>query len=208
MEHKIRILLADDHHIVVEGIKEILKTMNDAEVVAVAYDGEELLKVARTNPADLAILDVNMPHKDGIQCTRILKKEFPQIKILILTMYHERTLINDIIQAGADGCMLKSKGTQELREAVSRVINNKSYFDFIPEFKANEEQEKVKLSKREIEIIKLIVCGKTSLEIADQLFISEHTVKTHRKNVLRKLKINNANQLTAYAINRGWGAVN
>ncbi|HYG02617.1 MAG TPA: response regulator transcription factor [Chryseosolibacter sp.] len=204
-DSKISVVLADDHHIVVEGIREILKNVEGLEVVGVGYNGKELIKIARESKPDLAILDINMPEMDGLQCTRILKQEFPAIKVLILTMYNDRTFINEMINAGADGCVLKATGTGELRDAINRVLNNKSYFDALPQVSAVSMQEKVQLSDREIEIIKLVVKGKTSGEIADVLFISDHTVKTHRKNIFRKLQINHVSQLTSIAINRGWG---
>lgn len=202
---KISVVLADDHHIVVEGIREILKNVEDLEVTGVAYNGRELIDIARQLKPDLAILDINMPEMDGLQCTRILKQEFPSIKVLILTMYNDRAFINEMINAGADGCVLKATGTNELRDAINRILRNKSYFDALPQIPASAIQEKVQLSDREIEIIKLVVKGKTSGEIADALFISDHTVKTHRKNIFRKLQINHVSQLTTIAINRGWG---
>ncbi|MFZ5972770.1 MAG: response regulator [Bacteroidota bacterium] len=203
MQQPIRILLADDHPIVVEGVQEILKTIPHTVVVGIAHDGLQLLELVRSQPADLVILDVNMPHHDGLECAYILKLEFPQLKMLFLTMYHDRSLVNQMIEAGAHGCILKSKGSRELREAIARIMEGKSFFDFIPD-PAESDQDKVKLSSREIEIIRLLVKGTTNGQIAEQLFISEHTVKTHRKNILRKLNIHNISQLSQYARSRGW----
>lgn len=201
----VNVLLADDHPIVVEGLIEIFKTMSNINVVGVAHNGNDLLRLARQVSAQLVIMDINMPEMDGLQCTFQLKQEFPGIKILILTMYHDRTYINEMISAGADGCILKSKGTVELREAISRIMQNRSYFDSLPEFKAYpNESSTMRLSDREIEIIKLVVKGKSSAEIGEDLYISEHTVKTHRKNIFKKLGINHLSQLTTIAINRGW----
>lgn len=204
MSDTINIILADDHSIVVDGVKEIIKTIPNAAVVGVAYDGEELLALAKKVKAHLIILDVNMPKKDGLQCAKILKQEQPDTKLLFLTMYHDRALINEMIQAGANGCMLKNKGSQELRNAIARVMDNKSFFDFIPDLKEVSMAEPVRLSEREIEIIKLLAHGKGSGEIADTLFISEHTVKTHRKNVMKKLNFHTLGQLVQYAGSRGW----
>lgn len=200
----ITILLADDHPIVVEGVNEILKTMPNIHVGGVAYDGEALLSLARTVKADLIILDMNMPKKDGMQCARILKREQPHTKLLFMTMYHDIPLINEMIQVGANGCLLKSKGSKDLRAAIDRIMNGKSFFDFIPEAEIKPAEEPLRISDREIEVIKLICQGKGSLEIADQLFISEHTVKTHRKNIMKKLDLHNVSQLMQYALSKGW----
>jgi DNA-binding NarL/FixJ family response regulator len=205
MNDKINVLLADDHHIVVEGLKEILKTAGNIAVAGVAYNGAELLKVARQTHAHLVILDINMPEMDGLQCTRHLKREFPDIKVLVLTMYNDRAFINEMINAGADGCMLKTKGAVELREAIVRIMHGKSYFDSLTDFVSDGPAATSTISEREVEIIKLIIKGMSSAEIALHLFISEHTVKTHRKNIFKKLGINHISQLTSIAINRGWG---
>lgn len=200
----IRTLLADDHHIVVEGLREILNTMDNISVVGVANNGIELLRLAQSIPAELAILDINMPEMDGLACARKLKSAFPKMKILFLTMYHDRSFLNEMISAGADGCVLKTGGTTELREAIQRLVNDKSYFDSLADFKKEDEKLTVPLSTREIEIIKLVAAGQSSTQIAEQLFISEHTVKTHRKNIFKKLGINHVSQLTTIAVNRGW----
>jgi DNA-binding NarL/FixJ family response regulator len=201
---KATVILADDHPIVVDGVKEILKTMDGLMVTGTASNGTDLLQLVRQSPANLVILDVNMPGTDGIQCTRQIKKEFPATKVLILTMYDDRALINEMISAGADGCMLKSKGSADMREAITRVLDGKSYFDSIPNLKDVKADEPLNLTNREIDIIKLSVKGKSTQEIADMLFISEHTVKTHRKNIFRKLNINAVTQLNQFAVAHGW----
>ncbi len=125
----------------------------------------------------------------------MLKKEhYPAIKVVILTMYPEKTYIDQLLKAGADGCLLKSRGSSDLLEAIARVMYGKSYFDWITDFKTDLVKNESKLSEREIEIVKLIVGGKTSNDIANLLFISEATVKTHRKNIFKKLKIHHATE--------------
>jgi len=200
----VNVILADDHPIVLDGVKEILKTMDWITIVGTASNGREVLQLVRQVSAGLVILDVNMPVLDGIQCAKQIKHDFPFIKVLILTMYNERALVNEMINAGADGCVLKSKGSSELREAISRVMDGKSFFDFIPEPKNSIAEEATALTEREIEIAKLISKGESNAVIAGVLFISEHTVKTHRKNIFRKLNISNSTQLTQFAFSRGW----
>lgn len=194
--------IADDHPIVVDGLKEILRSKPNLEVRAVAHDGEQLIALIKNQKVDLVILDINMPRMNGIQCARWIKENHPEIKVIILTMYPEKTYIDQLLKAGADGCLLKSRGSSDLLEAIDRVFSGKSYFDWITDFKSYDPTEG-KLSEREIEIIKLVLKGKSSGEIGDELFISEETVKTHRKNIFRKLKIHHVTELMTYAINSG-----
>lgn len=200
----VTIYLADDHPIVVEGLTEILNTNSQFQVVGVAHNGEQLLSLLAARIVDLVVLDINMPVMDGIKCTQQIKRRFPGVKVIILTMYPEKTFADELITAGADGCMLKSRGSKELIDAIDRVMSGRSYFDWISDFKSGGTQaEKHRISDREREIIKLVVSGKTSSEIAELLFISEETVKTHRKNIFKKLDIHHITDLMTFAINNG-----
>jgi DNA-binding NarL/FixJ family response regulator len=203
-EQNVNVILADDHPVVLDGVKEIIKTMGWLNVVGTAGNGKDLLQLVRHTPVGLVILDINMPGSDGIECTKQIKREFRSVKVLVLTMYNDRGLINEMINAGADGCILKSKGSSELREAISRVMDGKSYFDFIPDLKHESLHDSHTLTEREIEVAKMIAKGRSSIEISDTLFISEHTVKTHRKNIFKKLDINTSSQLVQFAVSRGW----
>jgi len=193
--------IADDHAIMVEGLLEILKSKPQWKVLGTARDGLEITILMNNRPADIVILDINMPKMNGIQCARWIKENYPKTKVIILTMFPEKSYLHEIIKAGVDGCLLKSRGSLELISAIERVSQNKSYFDMVKDFDHPEKSHTVNLSEREVEIVKLIVNGFTSNEIADQLFLSEHTVKTHRKNIFRKIGINNTSQLASYAIN-------
>jgi DNA-binding NarL/FixJ family response regulator len=198
---ELSIYIADDHAIVVDGLKEILRSQPRLRILGTAANGEELVKLMQNRRADVVILDINMPKMNGIQCTEWIKQNFPQTKVIILTMFPEKTYVNQLIKAGADGCLLKSRGSQDLLDAIDRVTSGKSYFDSIRDFIEPDAHRVFNLSDREIEIIKLIVNGETSNEIAATLFLSEHTVKTHRKNIFRKLGINSITQLATFAIN-------
>jgi len=199
--NKLSIYIADDHAIVVDGLKEILSAQPDWNIIGTAANGEEIVKLMSDRQADVVILDINMPKMNGIQCTKWIKMNYPKTKVIILTMFPERSYMDQLIKAGADGCLLKSRGTKDLLEAIERVTEGKAYFDTIKDFDEADTAPVYNLSEREIEIIRLIVKGDTSAEIADQLFISEHTVKTHRKNIARKAGTNNINQLALFAIN-------
>ena len=201
--HDLLIYIADDHGIVVDGLKEILKAVPQYIVGGTANNGEELIGLVTNYPPDLVILDINMPKMNGIQCTDWIKKFFPKTKVIILTMFPERTYIDQLIKVGADGCLLKSRGSQDLLEAIDRVVSNKSYFDSIKDFVEKDNHKVYNLSERELEIIKLIVYGSTTIEIANQLYLSEHTIKTHRKNIFRKLSISSISQLATFSINNG-----
>lgn len=198
---ELSIYIADDHAIVVDGLKEILRLQPQWDIIGTAANGEELIDLISVRRSDVVILDINMPKVNGIQCTEWIKKNFPLTKVIILTMFPEKTYIDQLINAGADGCLLKSRGSKDLIEAIDRVASGRSYFDTIKDFAATDEHPVFKLSERELEIIKLIINGNTSAEIADRLFLSEHTVKTHRKNIFRKMGINSIGQLATFAIN-------
>src|SRR6478752_6682912 len=152
MKTKTTILIADDHPIVVDGLREILKQHSFIDVIGQANDGEALLLLMARQPADIVIMDINMPRMDGIQCTRLVKQKYVDTKVIILTMYNERAFVNDLINAGADGCILKSKGSSELILAIERVISNRSYFDSVSDFSSTVEKRKeYNLSAREVE---------------------------------------------------------
>jgi len=199
--NEITLYIADDHAIVVEGLTEILQSKPNLKILGTAANGEEVIKLMNNRRADVVILDINMPKMNGIQCTEWIKAHYPKTKVIILTMFPERSYVDQLVAAGADGCLLKSRGSKDLLEAIERVTNDRSYFDMIRDFAEPSSHPVYNLSEREVEIVRLIVNGLTSIEIADKLFISEHTVKTHRKNIFRKTGINSISQLTSFAIN-------
>uniref|UniRef100_UPI00404AA160 response regulator transcription factor n=1 Tax=Fulvivirga sp. TaxID=1931237 RepID=UPI00404AA160 len=198
----IKIILADDHAIVIDGLKAIIKSESDIVAIGEASDGVKVLElIAVGEMPDVVILDINMPNMDGLTCARAIKREYPKIKIIVLTMYSQKSFIDEILHIGIDGCLLKNNSGEELVSAIRRVASGNSYFDQIKTFIVEtEEISGFKLSSREIEIIKLIIKGFTSNEIAEKLFIAESTVKTHRKNILGKTNLHNGTQLTQFAI--------
>lgn len=198
----INVYLADDHAIVVDGLTEILKSNANIHIIGTAANGLEVQALMLNRRADVVVMDINMPKMNGIQCTEWIKKNYPNTKVIILTMFPEKSYMDQLISAGADGCLLKSRGSKDLLDAIDRVVVGKSYFDSIRDFSSQAAPSSHNLSEREVEIIRMIVNGLTSTEVAEQLFLSEHTVKTHRKNIFRKLGINSVSQLTAFAINQ------
>lgn len=202
MTENYRILIAEDQEIVATGVKAILDNYKNSTVVGVVNDGQKVLEVLKEIEVDLILMDINMPNMNGIQCTEKVKELHPNVKVVILTMYNRKRFIQELIQVGADGCVLKSNSGLELITAIDRVRENKTYFDQVNDFvDAVKEMSAFQLSDREIEIIVLITEGYTSREIGDRLFISEHTVKTHRKNIFRKVNVRDSDELVQFAMN-------
>jgi DNA-binding NarL/FixJ family response regulator len=203
MSKQLRILIADDHAIVASGVKAILDS-EEFDVLDVVGNGKEVLEVVEKTAVDIVLMDINMPVMNGIDCTRKLKESYPEIKVIILTMYNQKQFILELLEVGADGCVLKSNTGKELITAINRVQSGKTYFDHIHEFTDPvKELKEFKLSEREIQVIISVTEGFTSKEIAERLFISEHTVKTHRKNIFRKLEVKDTSELIQFAMNNG-----
>jgi DNA-binding NarL/FixJ family response regulator len=207
-----RILIADDHAIVRSGLKRVLDTKPDMEVVAEAVNGAEAVEQALAEDVDLAILDVSMPELTGIQAATELHKRKPELKILMLSMYDSEQFLFEALKAGASGYVLKSGADDDIVDAVRAAMRGDSYLyssavtalvqDYVERGGRGEEQFDV-LTPRELEVLKLIAEANTSKEIADKLFISIKTVDRHRQNILEKLGMRDRVELTRYAIRRG-----
>jgi len=198
MSKPYKLLLADDHNIILDGLEFLLSSDPDLKVVGKAENGVEVLKFLENQYADLVVMDINMPEMDGITCAKQLKKNHPSVKIIILTQYAQSTFISEVAQL-VDGCLLKSNTGPQLTKAVHKVMGDERYFDDFPD----DETSSDVLGDREVEVLRLISEGLTSSEIADKLFISVHTVKTHRKNILRKSGQSGTPGLIAWAMNEG-----
>lgn len=206
-----RVLLVDDHNIVKQGLRAILES-GGIVVADEASDGQEALnKLKEGLDVDLAILDINMPVMNGIQAAEIISKDFPDLKILALTMLNEEYHIRKMLKAGADGYILKNSGKDELLNAVDAICKGEHYFskeatnvimmDMMNGGESNETvTEEVYLTEREKDIIQLIAQEFTNAEIAEKLFISVRTVDAHRRNLLQKIGARNTAGLVVYAI--------
>ena len=204
MTKTIKILLADDHKIVIDGLRLILSSKEHFEVVGDVANGQEVLDFLDHNDVSIVVLDINMPVMDGITCAKRIKANHKDVKVIILTMYAQKSFIQEIIQIGIDGCLLKNNTGKELADAIERVHSGRSYYDQIQSFSSNEEKiKKHRLSERELDIIRCLADGLSSSQIAEKLFISMHTVKTHRKNILKKLDLHNSSELIQYSLNNG-----
>ncbi len=210
---KTRILLADDHEVVREGLRMVLDSAPDLEVVAQAGNGAEAVERAMSEDVDLAVLDVTMPLKTGLQAARELSDRKPGLKVLILSMHDNEQYFFEALKAGASGYVLKSAANRDLIEACRATMRGEPFLypaavralvrDYLDRAGRGETTPKDPLSPRELEVVKLIAEGLTSEEIGEQLFISKKTVDRHRENVLEKLGMRNRVELTRYAIRRG-----
>ena len=208
-----KIIIADDHELVLQGLIALLETASDIEIVATAQNGQEALDlIQRTEEVDLLLLDINMPELDGIEVTRFVKENYPEIKVLILSMYQRSEFIKTLITAGADGYILKNAGKAVLLEAIEALSKGERYFskevldsmiDSYTEKRKTKDLALVELSTREKEVVRLIAMEKSTAEIAEELFLSAHTINSHRKSILSKLDVKNAAGIFRYALHSG-----
>jgi DNA-binding NarL/FixJ family response regulator len=210
---KTRILLADDHAVVRDGLRMVLDSQPDLEVVAQAGDGAEALALGLDAQIDLAVLDVSMPRMTGLQAARELSRQRPELRIVMLSMHDKEQYFFEALKVGAAGYVLKSAANRDLIEACRAAMRGEPFLypaavtalvrDFLERARRGEAGPDDPLTAREQEIVKLIAEGLTSDEIAESLVISRKTVDRHRANVLDKLGMRNRVELTRYAIRRG-----
>jgi DNA-binding NarL/FixJ family response regulator len=209
-----KIVLAEDHILVREGIKKIIEALPGLQVVGEVGDGLELLEFLRKVAVDMVILDISMPSLPGIEATREIKKAYPAVKVLILTMHKKKEYLNNAIAAGVDGYLLKEDAPKELLNAIDQIRQGMVYVSpllssdlanlYVQSRRQKEAEPSSPLSPREIEIITLIAEGKTSKEIADILFLSFRTIQNHRTKIMRKLNFKKNTDLVKYAIRKGY----
>lgn len=207
---KINIVIADDHSLVRQGIKQVIEFESDIEVVGEASNGEEAVKIISQFIPDIVLLDINMPILNGIQVIQRLKELNINSKIIMLTIHNDKDYLMKAVQLGAMGYVLKDADTSVLLEAIKNVYNNQKYIpsDLAAELikgygsNSNKGQENY-LTEREIEVIRTIADGMSNKEIASALFISEKTVKNHISNIFKKLDINDRTQAAIFAIKHG-----
>jgi DNA-binding NarL/FixJ family response regulator len=210
---KTRVLLADDHTVVRDGLRTVLDSVPDLEVVAEAADGAEAVELALSEDVELAVLDVSMPRMTGLQAAHELARRKPELRVLILSMHDNEQYFFEALKAGASGYVLKTAANRDLIEACRATMRGEPFLypaavralvrDYLDRASRGEETPEDPLTPRELEIVKLIAEGMTSEEIAEQLVISKKTVDRHRANVLEKLGMRNRVELTRYAIRRG-----
>jgi DNA-binding NarL/FixJ family response regulator len=206
----IRILIADDHHVVRRGLAFFLKTQRDIEIIGEAANGKEAVELARTLKPDLILMDLVMPEMDGIEATKIIKSVRPEIKIMMLTSFSDQDHVIPALEAGASGYQLKDIEPDELITCIKKIIDGENQLhpkatshllaNLSNKDKKDDKKLISELTKRELDVLKEIARGKSNKEIASSLFITEKTVKTHVSNLLAKLELADRTQAALYAV--------
>jgi two-component system response regulator NreC len=209
----IRIIIADDHQILRQGLKTLLAKEPDMEVVAEAEDGRRTLTKVRELRPHVVVMDVKMPDLNGIEATRQILSEFPDVKVIALSMYTDHRFVTNMLKAGAHAYLLKDCAFEELVQAIRLVMNNKTYLspgvtemivkDYVNGSPGPAQTAFSKLTPREREVLQLLAEGKRTNQIAELLYIGVKTVETHRWQIMNKLGIRNLAELTKYAIREG-----
>lgn len=209
---KIKVILADDHQMFLDGLSSLLAQVKDVQVLAAVNSGKEVLDKLQNTEPDLVILDLNMPVMDGLQTTREIKKIHPQLKVMGLTMENDLQSVTGMLEAGASGYILKNTGKAELELAIRQVMKGEAYLshsisnqlaqNLLQNFHQRNvvQNELSSLTTRELEILKMIALENSNTEIADQLFISPKTVETHRKNLMKKIGVKNSLGVYKFAV--------
>ncbi|MEM9920608.1 MAG: response regulator transcription factor [Bacteroidota bacterium] len=210
---KIKLIIADDQVLFLNGLRLLINTFETIELVAEAKNGQELLDLIPLHQPDVILVDLKMPIMNGIEATSIIKDKYPDIKVLLLSMYNDESIINHVMKNGANGYLLKNEEPHILREAIETVVAKGFYFnEYVSkallkdvrqpsvQSKINRLGHELKLTRREVEILKLICQQYTSNEIAEQLYLSVRTVEGHRKRLLDKTGVRNIVGLVLFAV--------
>lgn len=211
----IKVFLVEDHDIVRQGVKALLENNNETSVIGEASNGEEALQKLKKVQPDVILMDYNMPIMNGLECTRKVKVEFPHLKILILSMHDHESYLIDMLDAGANGYILKNTSPDEMIFAIKKVANNGVYMgpeftlNMLAKYKAaqgfigNRQPPNLNLTEREMDVLKLLAKGLTNTQMAHQLFTSVRTIETRRKKLLDKTGTNNTATLIKFAVLNG-----
>lgn len=205
----IRLIIADDHEIFRKGLRIILNELDEVKVIGEAQNGHELFEILKNHEADLVLMDIRMPVMDGIEATKKIVERYPKVKVIALTMFEEISYFNQMIEAGADGFLLKKTNKDELQRAITQVMQGETYFS--EEFMSNVNRTQrpasrlasFELTDREQEVLELICKGMSNAEISKYLGVSARTVDGHRAHLLEKTGAKNSPHLVMFAIKNG-----
>jgi DNA-binding NarL/FixJ family response regulator len=209
----IRVLLAEDHRIVREGLRALLEKQDNIQVVAEAENGRQAFQLVRRLKPDIVIMDINMPELNGIDATRLILHEEPQMRVIALSMHSDRHFVDGMLRAGVSGYLLKDCASEELVQCIKTVTSGRIYLSptvtpmivqqFIQPNRNDVLAAGAELTAREREVLQMIAEGRSTKDIADSLFISVKTVETHRKNIMDKTELHSVAELVKFAIRRG-----
>jgi DNA-binding NarL/FixJ family response regulator len=206
MDRKIRVIIADDHVLVREGLRKLLELDHSIEVVTEVGDGQGAINIARKQQVDVILMDINMPGTNGIVATQVIKREIPSVKIIALTIYEDEEVV-EMVRAGVSAYVLKDVAGSDLIDTIHKVMNGEIVIHprvanrLVSELtRAEQENDDVKLTKREKDVLALLVKGNSNKEMAENMFISEKTVKNHLTSIFRKLGVKDRTQAAVYAL--------
>jgi DNA-binding NarL/FixJ family response regulator len=209
----VKILLADDHQIMRDGLRSLIAKQSDMEVVAEAENGRTAIKLTRKLRPDVIVMDINMPDLNGIDASRQIVTEFPDTKIIVFSMYTDHQFVAGALKAGVSGYLQKDSAFEELERAIRSVISDQTYLSpkiagdvvegYVKKLMADESAEPASLTDREREVVQLYAEGHTTKQIADRLNLSVKTIETHRRHIMEKLNVSSIAELTKFAIREG-----
>jgi DNA-binding NarL/FixJ family response regulator len=197
------VIIADDHALFRQGLKLILAELDDIEVIADVSNGRELIETVAILVPDLVIMDINMPQMNGIEASRILAKEHPEVRILVISMYGDEQYYNSVIENGVKGFILKDADNSELKRAVRTILNGQTYFSqelLLRMIRSKKSTANISLTSREQEILELICQGSGTSEISSKLFLSERTIENHKASLFAKTGCKNSLALVIFAV--------
>lgn len=215
LHRPIRIIIADDHELYRDGFRSMLTRLPELELLGEATDGEELLQLTAEVQPDVVVTDIKMPRMDGIEATRHIKKEFPSINVIALSMFDDESLIIDMLEAGAKGYLLKNAHKEEIVEAVKTVFKNDVYYcnqttiklaQLIASSKFNPYRKKARpvFSEREVQVIEQLIEGLSSKQIGEKLGLKQRTIESYREKIMEKMGVNNVAGVIVYAMKNGF----
>ena len=202
-------MLVDDHQIMMDGIKALLKNERAFSIIAETTKPLTVLDLIGKKMPDIVIADISMPELNGIELTKLIKQKYPEVKVLALSMHNDKQTITEMLQAGISGFVLKNTGKKELIDALEKIADGGMYFseaislEIMRSTATSNSAIETSLTPREIEIVKLIGAELNNAQIGEKLFISERTVETHRKNIFRKINVKSVAGLMKYALEKG-----
>lgn len=209
----IKILLADDHKIIRDGLRSLIDNQSGMEVAAEAENGRNAVKLARKLKPDLIIMDISMPDLNGIEATRQIISESPAVKVIALSMHIDKRFVVEMFNAGVSGYLLKDCAFEELSDAIRSVASNQTYLspkvtgevikDYVQQYTTKNTPAAAALSPREREVLQLIAEGRNTKEIAGRLNVSVKTIETHRRKIMERLNVRSIAELTKFAIREG-----